>query len=163
MTVLQSLAQSYVKARTANATDSSFAAKNPTSTAPSGTGVVEVSRTGVGPADLLLVFFGEGADNTTFDVRVIGWSPVGSLWVPTLIAQMSCTLSAVVGVAGYDVTASERFADTISLGNGIAVVTNPASDAMPATALVDVAGYRKAEVVFDMTGATNGNALCRLG
>lgn len=149
------------KLLTTNATDTSFAAKVPTITSPtSGTGMIAA-----GALSLLdLIFFGDGADNTTFDYRVIGWTTVGSsLWVPTIMAQGSATLSALVGVDGYPIDDGERLADTIDLDYGIGVLYNGLANAQAAHVLIGLqAEYHYLEVQFDMTGATSGNALWAL-
>jgi len=147
-----------------NATDTSFASTIPTVTKPTGDNVIDVDKTsGQVCNNLMLLFFGAGADNATYDARVYGWQKIGDLWVPTLLAQITCTLSTVVGVSGQSVADTDRFADTYALATGfnanvsVEVVT-PASNTI-GHVLIDVRGFSKIEVDFDMTGATNGNTL----
>lgn len=159
-------ARSYARLLATNATDSSFAARIPTTTTPAAAGVITLAAVGQpGPGELCLLFYGVGADNTTFDARVIGWRPAvvdGSttLWVHDLIAQVQLIISTTqLGVAGTGVTASNFFCDTATLANGIAVCDNPVANSSPASVTVGVEGYPLVEVLFDMTGATSGNAL----
>lgn len=152
----------YAKVRTENATDSSFAARLPTATEPTGAGVLDLSQgTTETAGGLLLLPFGTGSNNQTFDLRVVGWkkTPLG-LWVPVVLCEASCTLSStLVGVAGYEAVAADYFADAITVNYGIGVVRQGLGDAQPATLEVDPAGCSKAEVLFDRTGATDCNAL----
>lgn len=67
------------------------------------------------PQYIKLIPFGVGANNTTFTVRLIGWSLVNStLWVPQVLCEFLATLSQFVGVSGGVVTDSQRFADTVA-------------------------------------------------
>lgn len=165
---LQTWSSKLTKIRSSNSTDSQFATKSPTTTKPSGDGVTEFapSEGGKVPNNLLVLPFGAGDDDTTFSVRVLGWSCIGTLWVPMILCEYSCTLSAAVGVANADVTSSDRFADTLSLvanmGNEDIDTTfiSPANNT-PAHFLVDIKGCQLVELTFDMTGATSGNALIR--
>jgi hypothetical protein len=119
------------------------------------------------------------ADNGTFSVRAIGWrslvdpaptspTPVAAtgLWVPVLLAEVLCTVSAnVPGVAGMTIVATELFADTISLvgtsGNTTQVlITSPANDATAAHFTVDLKGFELFELTFATGGvATSCNAI----
>ncbi len=151
------------KARSTNATDSAFPSRVPTTTEPVGEGVIDLRQQT--PVNLALLFYGTGADNATFDARVIGWQKVGGLWVPVTLLQAACTLSAAVGVALAEVTNSERFADTITLSliasSGVdAWAKSPTNDTI-GMALADVVGMAKAEVIFDLGTATGANALVK--
>lgn len=154
------------RACTSNKSDSSFPSKIPVLSQPvTGSGIIDV----IGDNDALDLFpYGTGADNTTYSMRVIGWSlleltpsATTPLWIPQIIAELLCTNSAAVGVTLSPLTSSERFADTITLGaGGIAVLYSPANDT-PAMATVSITGFRKVEFTFDMTGATDANVLYR--
>lgn len=152
-----------IKVRTLSSTDSSFPAKVPTTTQPSGAGVVGDPIVQGAPQWVQVVPFGEGADDSTFDLQVIGWkvSTLG-LWVPTILAQAACTLSTAVGVDGYEVTSSERFADTISLTqvltNVDSKVSSPAGN-LVGSFQVETRGSAFIEVIFDLGTATAANAL----
>lgn len=151
------------KAHATNSTATSFTAPAATNTKPSGAGVIDFA--GAPPAWLVVVPFGAGADNTTFDLRVVGWSLVGTTWVPRILCQFSCTLCAAVGVASGDVTASERFADTLSdpatnLGaKGVTCQPYSPQNDTPGQYLVDACGCTVFRIDVDLTGATSGNAL----
>lgn len=162
--MVDTLIQIYQRARTSNATDASFPSKVATLTEPTGAGVIKPHRMGsMGSGVVLVTPYGAGADNTTFDMRVISWRQTTLLlWVPTIICQVSCTLSAAVGVAATDVLDTDRFADTITLGIGNAgidcQVFSPANDTA-GHVILDAKGASLVEITFDMTGATSGNAL----
>lgn len=150
-----------------SSTDTSFDSEVPTTTKPAADQIefpVEGDRV---PDNLQLVFFGAGNDDTTFDYRVNGWAKVGSLWVNTLLAQGTATLSTTTGVASADVTNSYRFADTLDIDapasdvEGVsAQLVSPANQS-PAHLLLDVRGYSLVTVKFDLTGATSANCLYR--
>jgi hypothetical protein len=181
------------KAYVTNTTSASFPSDVPTVTEPlgvnageAGSGIFNLVPGGRGlvPEWLLVSFFGAGSDNNTFDSRIIGWDRIGSspnnvLWVPRILASLSCTVSAMVGVAGQQVVDTDRFVDTIVVNSvapqpfypgvdgtpaafyrGTIKVFSPANDLM-AWALVPLYGCEKIQFDFDMTGATNGNALFR--
>ncbi len=151
------------RVRTTSATGS-FPSRVPTATAPTGAGVVNDPVVGQGAPDWVQILpFGDGLDNSTFDLRVIGWkvSDLG-LWVPTILAQAACTLSAAVGVNTYEVTASQRFADTITLTQVLANVdsklSSPTGD-LVASFQVQTRGCVLVEVTFNLGTATGANAL----
>lgn len=175
-------------ARAVNCTDSSFPSKVPTGTEPTGTGATASAASVIDLTDPVVgglmqngaefLFFGEGSDTNTFSARIIGWSQIQTaggtfvppeqiLWVPTVLVEVSVALSLQTGVANKVLNASQRFADTITLVGTTAVagvdvnITSPANDTI-ARMYVDLWGFQKLEVTFDMTGATNGNALFRL-
>lgn len=142
----------------------SFPSKVPTATAPIGAGVVNDPVVGDKAPDWVQVIpFGDGLDNSTFDLRVIGWkvSELG-LWVPTILAQAACTLSAAVGANTFEVTASQRFADTITLTQVLAnvdsKVSSPTGD-LVGSFQVETRGCVLVEVTFNLGTATGANAL----
>lgn len=141
-----------------------FPSKVPTSTAPTGAGVIEDPIVGdKAPEWIQVLPFGDGADNATFDCRVIGWkvSDLG-LWVPTILAQAACTLSAAVGVASTEVVAAQRFADTIVLtqvqANVDSKVSSPTAD-LVGSFQVQTRGSVLIEITFNLGTATGANAL----
>jgi hypothetical protein len=177
--LLETLTAGFRKARSVNQTSATFVSKVPTGTEPAGdagtaTGasVFDIAPTGAsggaGPNAVLVMPYAVGADNTTFSVRAIGWRLIGSdpatlLWVPTLLVELACTASAVVGVAGRAVVATERFADTITLTTGnddVSVdIVSPTGD-VAGHALVDIKGCQKLEFSFSTgSSATSCNAL----
>jgi len=152
------------RVRATSSADATFASRAPTATAPSGAGVLHDPIVGQGtPEWVQIVPFGDGADNSTFDLRVIGWKPTElGLWVPTILAQAACTLSAAVGANGFEVTASQRFADTIALTQVLAnvdsKVSSPTGD-LVGSFQVQTRGCVLVEVIFDLGTATGANAL----
>jgi hypothetical protein len=173
------------KALATSSTSTSFASKIPTITEPTGAGVHDLGHSGCLSELMRVMFYGEGADDTTFDVRIIGWDKTidvsgKPLWVPQILCTLSCTLSTVVGIAGSYLTADERIADTLvvhatvapqatytdlvsaaAATRGTVEIFSPANN-LVAWANVKLHGCRKVEFSFDMTGATNGNVLFRL-
>lgn len=151
------------RVRTTSSTDSTFPSKAPTATAPTGDGVIGDPIVQGAPSWVQIIPFGDGADNATFDLRVIGWkvSDLG-LWVPTILAQAACTLSAAVGVASTEVLATQRFTDTITLtqvqANVDSKLSSPTGD-LVASFQVETRGSALIEVIFDLGTATGANAL----
>ena len=158
---------------------SSFAAAAPTLTKPStndGNGVAILPGDN---AKVRACFYGEGADNSTFDVKVIGWSRVWAdgaavdppanpdktvEWIPTAIAFLTVTLGTTTGVAaGVVGGTANRFADTIAqaaggYGAGDLRVVSP-GDNLPGYIEVPTSGFQMIGLYFDLTGATAANAL----
>lgn len=151
------------RVRATSSTDANFPSKVPTATVPTGAGVVVDPVVRGAPQWIQVVPFGDGADNATFDLRVIGWKPTTlGLWIPTVLAQAACTLSAAVGENGYEVTASQRFVDTISLtqvqANVDSKVSSPTGD-LVGSFQVETRGSTLIEITFDLGTATGANAL----
>lgn len=152
-------AAKYFRALKVNNTASSFSATVATITEPSNDGVI-VNANGYETMDLLL--FGAGSDDQTFDARVIGWRSTGGgvpLWIPSVIVEVSCTLSAAVGIAGCDMINTDRFVDIVTINKGIGVASTVLSDASGSMLTIDISGFAKLELTFDLTGNTNCNAL----
>lgn len=158
----------YQKFYETNSTDASFPSRIPTTTAPSGNGVLVPPGSGLGgarnaPSAAMVVPYGVGADNTTFKIRIIGWRLIGTLYVPTILCEFTCTNSTAVGVAGATVVATERFADTLTANafnpsGGVEAVS--VANNTPAHFLVDCKGCQYIEATFDMNAsATSANAL----
>lgn len=177
-----SLARPYRKALAANSNDSSFPSRVPTIAEPTGDGVIDLGwqrpsiSGGTVPQYMQVLPYGLGSDNDAFDMRVIGWRHVGStspqeatraLWVPTVMVEVTCTISAAVGVAGSQVLNTERFADTITVKAagweptytadttraGSVLIFSPVNDVV-AWFKVLLDGYEKVEFTFDQTTNT---------
>ncbi len=191
--LLETFASPWRKWRNVNCTDTSFDSTIPKIIEPVGTGITasdlsvvdlsggQSSMLGAGGPvqnNMMIEFFGAGADDTTFDARLVGWSPLQTdraavvsdetqIWIPTVLFQVNVTLSTQVGVAARAVIETDRFADTIVLVTGTANagvgidIRSPANNTI-ASLMVDLRGFMKAELIFDLTGATNANALYRL-
>ncbi len=163
--------RNFRRARTTNATDTSFASKIYTTTEPSGAGVWNLNDTpgsgAVVPCHVLVVPFGTGDADDVFDMRVIGWRRIGSglkpdvAWVPTILFSLTCTMGTHVGVALSPVVATEFFADTIVVLSeptvtadvtraGTVEVYSPANNTV-AWAMGALRGCEKVEFTFDAT------------
>jgi hypothetical protein len=187
--LLETLTTGLIRARVTNTTDTSFPTRIPTATEPSGLGdaaaqttsaVFDLSR-GQGASGgntqynrALIVPFGAGSDTQTFDMRILGWYSIKSrtggdnpntrLWVPIPLAQITCSLSLQVGVAGKVNVATDVFCDTLAIGTttanqGVSIDVVSGANDLTAHLVVDLKGAQKLELTFDMTGATSGNAL----
>ena len=166
---VESQVAQWAKALAANTTQNGLGTALPTITKPVTTTsrlAIDQRTKPVGYSNLRLLFFGRNANNLTMQTRVIGWSLVGdtgTLWMPTLIAQITATLSStLVGVAGNDVADTDMLADTISVDNGIGTVVAPVGDTVPAYLNVATAGHQIVTVDFSINGsATQANGLFR--
>lgn len=161
------------KVLSANSTANAYAAKTDAagSTAPATAGYIDLSAGQLPdyvPNTVLLKFFGAGADNTTGGARVYGVRPCRNSanavvsFTHTLLAQYSFTLSADVGVADGLVSATERYADTITRTTGIENVSDqmlsPTGD-VSGHVLVDAKGHALLFVDPIIGTATSVNAL----
>jgi hypothetical protein len=157
------------RAHATSPTTSSFPSRVPTTTKPTGAGVFDFrGQRPETPRHVLLIPFGTGNADTVFVLRLIGWRPCGDgragtdLWVPTTLAELTCTLGTATGAAGGQVAATEKFADTIAVvvGNAnVDVSVSSPADNTAGHALVDLKGSWLVEFVIDVTDATAGNAL----
>lgn len=152
------------RVRSTSSTDATFPSRVPTATQPSGAGVVDDPITQGAPDWIQVIPYGSGSHNDTFDLRVLGWKVTAlGLWVPTILAQAGCTLSATtVGVNSYEVTASQRFADRITLTQVLTNVDSKLSNVNNDTVAsfqVQTRGVTLIEIIFDLGTATDANAL----
>lgn len=181
--VVLTQSQRFRKARSVNATNTSFPSKIPTKTQPSGdagtaTGASVIDLmdplvvSGLSQNSVMVVPYGTGDDDDEFAMRVIGWRRLGSdpetdLWVPYKLCELTCTMSTAVGVAGTGVVAAERFCDTLSvvtnMGNAnVDVVVFSPQDNTVAHAVIDLKGAQMLEITFDMTTGDPTDANCLL-
>jgi hypothetical protein len=158
-------AQDYVKLFAANQTGAAIAAPPPTTTAPTGDGMFssapDVSYGEERLNSCGLVFYGAGADNSTFTARVTGWRKVGALWVPVPLLALSGVFGSAVGVAAADVLDTERFADTLTASTGYTSayeLISPADNTV-ACAKVDFFGCQFVQVQVARGTATSVNVL----
>lgn len=185
--LLMTASTSFRKARSVNQTSASYVSKLPTATEPTGdagtatgSSVIELVAPGLSPGSgsqvpnvMLASFFGEGANNSTFSARLVGWRPTGEenretmLWIPVTVVAFTLTLSSTpVGVSGKVIDSNQLFADTIALVDGnddVSVdIVSPEDDTI-AHAVIDLKGFRKVEWTFATGGsATSCNALYSL-
>lgn len=170
-TMLAGYSGPFRKVLATNSTDASFTSKIPTITEPTGTGIIDFPGPAMTMVDSVVIMpFGVGSNDQTFDMRVLGWRPLpltpatpateSTLWIPELLLGISCTLtSSVVGVAASPIVAANLFVDVITVSYGIGIVSNPPINTYPNRVILALEGYSKLEFIFDMTGATSGNAL----
>jgi len=161
----------FVKAAAANQTDASFPNKIPTLTEPTGNAVIDLSTGGEVINNIIIVPFGTDAADETFKLRCIGWWFIGTkgsgteVWIPILLSEVTCTLSATVGVATGDIDNTEFFVDTLVLDTGNANISteivSPTGDEI-AHIVQDVKGFAKSELTFDRnSSAASCNALVK--
>lgn len=117
---------------------------------------------------LCILPYGVGADDTAFTLRVIGYrrgpgfSNGTPHWVPTVLSELLCTLSATTGTIGLIPADTNQLADTIVQATGYPTgsrIVSPTGD-VPGHAIVDLEGCER--FILDInTGAsaTSGNAL----
>lgn len=157
------------KAWSANVTTIGYTAKTPTATKPSGSGVFDLFGADLGiatepyvPEAVDLFPYGTDAANTTFGLRLWGWSrTTDDIWVPHLLADLTCTLGSGTATAlGTD----NLMVDTITVTTGGAVeggagadVISPTGD-VPASILVALRGCELIE--FDADTGTPDAADC---
>lgn len=163
---LTALRQDYVKLYIANVAAASITTPAPTTTEPTGDGVIDCE----GYSWAELVFYGvrTAADNETFTARVSTYRPVyhGNLWVPEPLLALNLTQGTAVGVAGSDVVATEYFADTATVATAYLpaaeyAVTSPADNTL-ATVKVALRGARKLQVQLAKGSNASCNVLCAL-
>lgn len=184
MSMLSTLTTGFRRLRVTSTTDTSFPTRTLTATKPDGIGNAVAQTTlavipcwGEGISTqknrALVIPFGAGADDTTFDMRLYSWFTVNErdeadpntlLYYPMLLGEINVTLSTQTGVAGKCLVATDRLADTLTIAStsaNQAVSIDVVSDANNTGAhlVVDLKGGQWFEAVFDLTGATNANAL----
>ena len=125
--------------------------------------------------------YGLGSDNDTFSMRIIGWRRIVPCdsngmcqWTPHIIAEIACTISTAVGIAGGQVLNTERYADTITIVSeptitaattreGASLILNSPANNTRANIILCTEGCEKLELQFDQTLGTPGmNALYTL-
>lgn len=176
------------KARSVNYATNGFRTLVPTATRPVGVGAtdaglsaIDIENLGVGAAVQNTVFFKPyaiGADDVTFSIRAWIWTPIPpvpvgveaqptlTLYDPTLLCELSCIASTVLGVAGGLVGSNERFADTMTITTGnsglsLEVLSNTSN--LAGWARLDISGPFLLDFDFSTGGsATSANALWRM-
>lgn len=160
-------------------TSGSFSARNATSTEPSGDGIIDLESEQLGagwhgkvPAYLLLVPFGTGANNDTFDMRVYGYSATiptdlvtdTKLYIPQLLCDVSATMSAITF---SDYAADTFLVDTLTLNDGATdngpwlSIVSPAED-MVGNIIIHTRGCRYIRFEFDLlVTPTHANCMWR--
>lgn len=160
----------YRKALAVNSAATSFATVGPTLTAPT---VVTAAGYGLrcDYSRMRLVFYGTGDANDVFEVRVYGWDQystgAGQIYIPVPVAGFVCTMGAMAGPAGGDLTTTDLFVDTITAATipieptlaadttrqGSVLISSPANDLI---GFVDMPlfGYGNFGFAWDQTTGT---------
>ncbi len=170
--LIETATHPWKKALTTSATDTSFPSRIPRATEPTHDGVHALSASpyngGLAQNGLVLVPYGLGDDDDVFAMRVIGWRRLGDdiatlIWVPVILAELTCTMSTAVGLAGRLILNTERFCDTIALVTGnddVSVdIVSPTGNVI-AHAILDLKGFQKVEFTFDTTTGDPTNCNC---
>lgn len=154
-----------VKGQTTNSTVTAFTAAMgiPTITQPAPT----ATRTIIGETGgcikrdqvtLKVLPYGGDTNNDVVNYKVQGWNRVQTqtglpsvLWISRVICEVQGTLSsALLGVAGMAMVATEFFCDTITLTTGFAILHNGTADIDVAWFEVDTSSYEIIEVLYDL-------------
>ncbi len=153
------------KALATNSTATSFTAPAATLTRPAN--AISVRRAGSVANRIMVVPYALGDDDDVFDMWVTGWRKITAdgvtLWVPTRLVKLTCTVGTCVGVAASPVLATERFADTITASMGVSNVSYElfsTTDNTPAHAIVSLDGCDLVEFTFDLTTGDPTSANC---
>ena len=165
----------FKKARTTNATATSFTAKIPKATEPSGAGIFNLldQANGLGggffvPKYLQLIPFGTDGNNDTFDMRLYGWNKLegAAVWIPQLLIDVSVVLG---DIAGTVIAADNFMADSLTVNdgaidNGIWRSFIDCQEDMVGSVMVHTRGCQYIEFDFDLAGgqeAVSMNCLFR--
>lgn len=153
--------------------DSTLATKTPQLDIENGVYVIER-----GEGSLLeLQFFGVGAENETFNIRLEGWSqyrrrgapgaPQDTIqWEPTILTTKTCTLGQSAGVAGGLIDSTMLWADQIAdylsgdrtINNGVRVAAPSSPDEAKVTLVVDPLSHQQIIVRITRDGGTADSA-----
>ena len=175
---ITNLSNPFRRVRATNATGS-FPTKAPTSTKPSGDGVIALSPNGNfgadSPTKLHVLFVGTGADNSTFQARVVIWNKFNNtdggnsdtdvIWIPQTIYNVDATLGTSVGVSASVIDNNHRFADGLAVtassqNTAKAELISPANNGV-AGLQIETLGAQLVEITFALGTATGANALFR--
>lgn len=150
---------------TAGTTQATFVARTVMTTEPTGGNVINLATNDWGhginvPDRLKVIPVGGTTENQTFDMRIWGWNKLATTnhYVPTFLVHVSATVGSVPIAA---LGAGAMIVDTLLLVAGtsnVDVLHSPANNT-PAYAIIKVQGCQYMDFDWDMTGATNGNAL----
>lgn len=162
--------EQFVITNSANSTATSITFPVPTTTMPSGDGIIQVGQGGsTAPNSLMLVPYGAGTAAQTFLMNAYGWRRTTGLggkipiWVAVELATFTCTLATPPGLTDCDVNASQLFCGTITLGVGNANVSveivSPTGNVI-AHIVLDAKGSQLVELRFSTnSSATSCNCL----
>lgn len=170
MTALRTLGVAFTRLFVSNSTSSIPSDPAPTTTAPSGDGVFEMTRLDSTVANNgSLVIFGAGTAGNTGEVRVFLWHRVSGpgssppLYFPTQLLDLTVTLGGAVGVASENVLNTDKFCNTITASTNTTTaskdISSPATTNGIAKADFDLFGASHVQVLVGVTTMTSINAL----
>lgn len=154
---IETLSMAFRKAGTATSTGTAFPTLAPTTTEPSGDGVINVTNRN----DLLIVPIGH-ANDATYDMRITGWSSLGggatTVWVPCMIDQYVVVIGNTGGVTGNaNLAATEKLADTLTPstatpGDSVRRYSSPGGN-LVGFAVATRNAFEKIQITYSGTGA----------
>lgn len=170
----------WVKALATNYATNGYPTKVPTTTLPSGNGVIDMAGGDYVPGHLLIIPYGTGSATNTGSMKVLGWrdtnmnpgNPQRRLWIPVELCTVAITLGTGAGVANADLDTTALFATTLTMTGGPTFITSGAapvsldwfeiSPGSNGIGMISVPtfGFKKMELIFTTAGsATDLNAL----
>lgn len=154
-----------------NSTSVAFASKLPTTTEPSGAGVLDLDYIAARHEDAILLFpYSTAAINNTFDMRVWGWSrniTPGSVapnpvWLPWLLFEGNITAGNIPAALDTNSFMADTIVQVEGSTNKVEVVSPTTGDVGPASIIIDFLGCEVLEFDFNIvTGTTDMNCLYR--
>lgn len=149
-----------------NSTDTDFTAKVPTTTEPTGTGVIDLDgsyrHANEVPETLIVMPYGSDANNETFNMRVWAWVPdeeSATIWIPQLLSELAVTLGNIsYGDKGTNHFLADTLVETVDVAGVTIYVT---TDLAAAYAEIPIKGAFKLEFNFDRVTAATANSLYR--
>ena len=148
-----------------DSTDSSYTAKVPTTTEPSGDGIISLPEVGkFVPEHVFLMPYGTNAANEVFAMRVWGWGydRTDKLWIPFLLNETTCTLGNIVASKGANTFLCDTLIVVSAQGDtGNTTFISPVGD-VPGSIIMPTNGARKLEFLFKKSTAAAANCLYRL-
>ncbi len=163
--IVYTLSTRYAKAlQSASSTATAYSRSVvPTATEPAGSGsditdgVLNAGLAGQeSPNRVFVMPYAAGGPTRSFSMRLWAWDHVGTdprflVWIPSLLAEFSCTLGAQNGIPNGLISDSEYFCDTLALTAGslgfAGDLVSP-GNGLIAYALVELKGCRKFQFDF---------------
>lgn len=159
---------SYSKIRTEDSEDTEYTAGETTDVEPSGEGIIDtIAANGLSYNGIIVTPFGVGSDTDTFLMRIYGWRRFETIWIRSIICEVTCTLaSALTGVDGTGIPSTSYFCSTITPVSGNQNVSYEIVSADDGETIgmvkADMAGSEKIQIVFKNVQSDSANALYAL-